>query len=189
MSHAGLTQSPVARGVAAAAKAHPDELGVAQVQPPRPPTTPERLDALEKNQARLEHVIMSAIRDLAINVNQMHQMQMAAIQNGGHHHHDVAAPAQPTIIFTFLEALSGNTMYRVYQDGPDHPICPNALNVHTRRDGADVFDSVPVEQPLLDLIASEFDRQVGQVSNKVFFVEVHRLSNEPIDDSSVAVAQ
>lgn len=188
MSHAGLTQSPVARGVAAA-KTHPDALGTAQLPTPRPPTTPERLDALEKNQARLEHVIMSAIRDLAINVNQMHQMQMAAIQNGGHHHHDVAAPAQPTIIFTFLEALSGNTMYRVYQDGPDHPICPNALNVHTRRDGADIFDSVPVEQPLLDLIASEFDRQVGQVPNKVFFVEVHRLSNEPIDDSSVVVAQ
>lgn len=154
----------------------------------RPPSTPERLAALEQRQDALENSIMSAIRDLAMNVNQMHRTQMDALQNG-HHHHDHHAPAQPTIVFTFLEALSLNTMYRVYMDGPDHPICPNQLNTHTRREGTDVFDALPVEPALDQLILEAFAAQVGSVPNKVYYVEVHRLSDEPLDESSVAVDQ
>lgn len=186
MSHAGLTENPVAKAVGAASKAP-------AAATPRPaPTIPERLAALEKRQDLLEHSIMEAIQSLGIQVSQMHQVQLAALKvlaERAQEHDHSHAPAGPTIKFIFTEQRTDNTMYRVYQDGPDHPICPNVLNVHTRTEGTDVFDSTPVEQHLLDSIASEFDRQIGPVPNKVFFLEVHQLSDAPIDDSSVLVSE
>lgn len=170
MSHPGLNKNPAAQ------------------QPLRPPSTPERLMALEQRCDHLENTIMSAIRDLAMNVNQMHRTQLQALEHGIGHGHQHEAPS-PQIVFTFLEAMSLNTMYRVYQDAADHPICPNQLNIHTRREGEEVFDSVPVEPVLVELLSREFASQVGQVPNKVYFVEVHRLSDEPLDESSVAVGQ
>jgi hypothetical protein len=163
---------------------HPANPGTHQ----RPPSTPERLARLEQRQDELENTIMSAIRDLAMNVNQMHRTQLNALQNG-HHNHDHHAPERPQIVFTFLEALSLNSMYRVYQDAADHPICPNQLNIHTRREGSDVFDSEPVEPALVELLSNEFATKIGQVANKVYYVEVHRLSDEPLDEHSVAVGQ
>jgi hypothetical protein len=155
---------------------------------PAKPTTQERVEFLEKRLDFLENTIMSAIRDLSVNVNQMHRTQLSAL---GHlnHDHDHQAPPAPQIMFTFLEALSVNSMYRVYLDGPDHPICPNQLNIHTRRDGEDVFDSAPVEPIMVELLTREFAAQVGQVPNKVYFVEVHRLTDEPVDETSVAVVE
>lgn len=153
----------------------------------RPPSTPERITALEQRQDALENTIMSAIRDLAMNVNQMHRTQLNALEHGYNHDH-AHAPVKPEIVFTFLEAMSLNTMYRVYMDGPEHPICPNQLNIHTRREGEDLFDSVPVGDAMDRLIPEAFAEQVGAVPNKVYFVEVHRLSDEPLDDTSVAVS-
>jgi hypothetical protein len=155
--------------------------------PVRPPTTPERLARLEQRQDALENTIMSAIRDLSMAVNQMHRTQLNALEHGLAHGHD-HQPA-PEIQFTFLEQLSLNSMYRVYQDAADHPICPNQLNIHTRREGTDVFDSLPVEPALVELISREFAAQIGEVPNKVYFVEVHRLTDAPIDETSVAVGQ
>lgn len=173
MSHAGLVKDP-----------H----NLHTPDPVRPPSTPERVAVLEKRIDFLENTLMSAIRDLSINVNQMHRTQLEALKNGHHHGHDHPAP-QPTIVFTFLEAMSLNTMYRVYQDAADHPICPNQLNIHTRVDGGELFESVPVDPALVELISREFASQVGEVPNKVYFVEVHRLSDEPLDDTSVAIDQ
>lgn len=178
MSHAGLNKNPDLHNLHTPDPAKPVQ---------RQPSTPERLARLEQRQDELENTLLSAIRDLAMNVNQMHRTQLNALQHG-HHHHD-EAPAAPEIVFTFLEAMSLNTMYRVYQDAADHPICPNQLNIHTRRDGEDVFDSVAVEPVLVELISREFATKIGQVPNKVYFVEVHRLTDEPLDDSSVAVGQ
>ena len=169
MSHAGLNKDPAAPVAAA-----------------RPPSTPERLKFLEERCDHLENTIMSAIRDLAMNVNQMHRTQLDALQHGLHHGHD-HAPAQPTMVFTFLEAMSLNTMYRVYLDAADHPICPNQFNIHTRDEGADTFNALPVEPALDQLIMDAFTAQIGYVPNKVYFVEVHRLSDERIDESSVPV--
>lgn len=177
MSHAGLTKNPDLHNL------HTPDPRPAQ----RPPSTPERLARLEQRQDELENSIMSAIRDLAMNVNQMHRTQLNALQHGHHHHEE--APAAPEIVFTFLEAMSLNSMYRVYQDAADHPICPNQLNIHTRREGEDVFDSVAVEPVLVELISRDFAEKIGQVPNKVYFVEVHRLTDEPLDATSFAVGQ
>lgn len=166
MSHIGLTQDP-AKSV-------------------RPPSTPERLGLLEERCSHLENTVMSAIRDLAMNVNQMHRTQLEALKHGVHHDHS-HAPVQPSIVFTFLEAASLNSMYRVYLDAADHPICPNKFNIHTRSDDGVVFDALPVEPALDQLMMDAFATQVGNVPNKVYFVEVHRLSDERIDESSVPV--
>lgn len=153
----------------------------------RPPSTPERLTALEQRQDDLENTIMSAIRDLAMNVNQMHRTQMNALQHGQHHHEQ--APTAPVFVFTFLEALSHNTMYRIYLDGPDHAICPNGVNIHTRREGTDLFDALPVEPALDAMIMDAFIAQVGTIPNKLYFIEVHGLSDARIDDTSVPVGE
>lgn len=154
---------------------------------PAVPTTAERVAHLEKRIDFLENTIMSAIRDLSMNVNQMHRTQLNAIDQLGHGHVHQEPPA-PQILFTFLEAQSANSMYRVYQDGPDHPICPNQVNIHTRRDDEDVFDAVPVDPIMVELLNREFAAQVGQVPNKVYYVEVHRLTDEPVDETSVSLA-
>lgn len=152
-------------------------------------STPERLERLEKNQAELENTLLSAIRDLAMNVNQMHRTTLSHLQQAIHSdHHHVAA--KPTIMFTFIEAMSLNSMYRVYLDAADHPICPNKFNIHTRAEGSEpngLFDDVPVDPTLCTLIEEAFARDVGSVTNKVYFVEVHSLSDAPIDESSVVI--
>lgn len=148
------------------------------------PSHEDRLVALEKSFAGLEQALLVGIRDLGMAVSQLLTLR----QIGGNEHvvdHHDHAPVAPQLVFKVYEALTENTMYRIYQDAYDHPINPGKVHIHTRREvGLDQFDALDVDENLAALLVNEFQSQTGGTVNVAFYVEVYRSSDQPIDESS-----
>ena len=153
------------------------------------PSHEDRLVALEKSFAGLEQALLVGIRDLGMAVSQLLTLR----QIGGNEHvvdHHDHAPVTPQLVFKVYEALTENTMYRIYQDAYDHPINPGKVHIHTRREvGLDQFDALDVDENLAALLVNEFQSQTGGTVNVAFYVEVYRSSDQPIDESSFIMDQ
>jgi hypothetical protein len=153
------------------------------------PSHEQRLIAIEQRLDGLEHHLLSAIQDLGIVVSQLISLRKLGGNEHVVDHHD-HAPVAPQLVFKVYEALTENTMYRIYQDAYDHPINPGKVHIHTRREvGLDQFDALDVDENLAALLVHEFQQQTGGTVNVAFYVEVYRSSDEPIDGTSFIMDQ
>lgn len=158
------------------------------------PETP--VDPIAQALVNMENKIVHMVNENNVwreNVNNLLRGVMKAIEGMNqriaavsHDHAEVTIEAalDATVHHRFFDVPTDNAAMRIYQNGPDHPVAPGHYVLQVRQEiGADfVTPEVPGEMD--EYIATKFIR--SQLSpNTWYYVEISRLSAEPIDETSV----